>query len=164
MAAGSRGQGRSRSGRLWSCLELEGVSQAYFSLSMLCNEPEEIPLGTNPLPKPDQPFFEKFCRGVDRSGETAAGTASSLWKADPHGLGQEACLIISMASLPLEKGLSPIQQGRSCLQRDSPAHYESNRHKPLLSSPFSLERPFLPSASCPPLPPSTHISALHCRF
>lgn len=115
MVAGSGGQGRSRSRRFWSCLELEGVSQVYFSLSMLCNEPEEIPLGTNPLPKPDRPFLEKFCRGVDRSGETAAGTASSLWKEDPHGLGQEACLIISMPSLPLGQGsLQSNRAGAVC--------------------------------------------------
>lgn len=87
-------------------LGIGSVSQVYFSLSMLCNEPEEIPLGTIPLPKPDQPFLEKFCRGLDRSGETVAGTASSLWKEDPHGLGQEACPIISMPSLPWERALS----------------------------------------------------------
>lgn len=87
MAAGSEEQARSKSERFWSFLELEGVSQAYFSLSTLCNEPEEIPSRTNLLLKPDQPFIEKFCGGVHRSGGTAPGTASSLQKEDPHGAG-----------------------------------------------------------------------------
>lgn len=84
MAAGSGGQGRSKSGRFWNW---KVFLKLYFSLSMLCNEPKEIPSGTNPLPRADQPFLEKFCSGVDRSGETASGTASSLWKEGPHGAG-----------------------------------------------------------------------------
>lgn len=160
MAAGSGGQGKSRAGRFWSCLELEGVSQAQISLSMLCNEPKEIPSGTSPLSKPDQPFLEKFCSGVDRSGETISGTASSLWKEDPCGARARGMSHHFHAQASPGKALSQIKQGRSCLQSDSSAHYEPNRHKLLLSSHFSLERQFLPAASCPPPSPNTHIFQL----
>lgn len=127
---------------------------------MLCNEPKEIPSGTNPLPKADQLFLEKFCSRVDRSGGTTFGAASSLWKEDPHGAWAGGMSHNFHAQASPRKGCPKIKQGRSCLQRDSSAHYEPNRHKLLLSSHFSLERQFLPVASCPPPSPHTHVFQL----
>lgn len=127
---------------------------------MLCNEPKEIPSGTNPLPKADQLFLEKFCSRVDRSGGTTFGAASSLWKEDPHGARAGGMSHNFRAQAFPRKGCPKIKQGRSCLQRDSSAHYEPNRHKLLLSSHFSLERQFLPVASCPPPSPHTHVFQL----
>lgn len=125
---------------------------------MLCNEPKEIPSGTSPLSKPDQPFLEKFCSGVDRSGETISGTASSLWKEDPCGARARGMSHHFHAQASPGKGLSQIKQGRSCLQHDSSAHYETNRHKLLLSSHFSLERQFLL------LPHAPHLPLTHTYF
>lgn len=139
---------------------MEGVSQVYFSLSMLCNEPKVIPSGINPLPKADQPFLEKFCSGVDSSGGTTFGAAPSLWKEGPHGARAGGMSHNFHTQASPRKGFSKIKQGRSCLQRDSSAHYEPNRHKLFLSSHFSLERQFLPVASCPPPSPNTHIFQL----
>lgn len=105
-------------------------------------------------------FLRSFAVGLLGEGRQLLGQPHPCGKKFPMGLGQEACLHHFHAQASPRKGLSKIKQGRSCLQCDSSAHYEPNRHKLLLGSHFSLERQFLPAASCPPPSPHTHIFQL----